>query len=396
MENISKYLEDKKFIEWVFNSDENLDDWWQSFKIDNPHEKENIRQAKNIINSIRTKDKQLSENEKILLFSQILKQVEENQQSSGRVRFLGALLKYAAVALVFFMIGALLFYRQDNFSPQFFTQQVAEPNAGDEARLIRPDGQKITLEEKNSVIQHTKNGQLLVNNNVVGASTPSAKKVPELNQLIIPYGKTSEIYLSDGTKVHLNAGSRLVYPESFVDKNREVFLVGEAFFEVAHHKEHPFIVQTTDVRVKVLGTQFNVSAYPSDNIIETVLTEGRVRLEQNNSRLFDESQELLPGQLAAFNKSSREIMLENVDTENYTLWKDGMFKFESTDLNRVIKRLERFYNLSFHYNDPLLGMIKISGKLEFSNNKSETINRVATVASVNIEQRGDNYFVISK
>src|SRR6056297_2283017 len=136
MENISKYLEDKKFIEWVFNSDEILDDWWQSFKIDNPHEKENIRQAKNIINSLRTKDKQLSENEKILLFSQILKQVEENQQSSGRVRFLGALLKYAAVALVFFMIGALLFYRQDNFSPQFFTQQVAEPNAGDEARLI--------------------------------------------------------------------------------------------------------------------------------------------------------------------------------------------------------------------------------------------------------------------
>lgn len=396
MENISQYLENKKFIEWVFNPDETLDNWWKSFKIDNPHEKENIILAKNIINSLRTKDKELSEDEKILLFSQILKQVEGKQQSARKVRFLTTILKYAAVAVIFFLIGALLFYRQDNFSPQFYSQQVAEPNAGDEARLIRPDGQKITLEEKKSVIQHTKDGQLLVNNNVVGASTPSDKKVPELNQLVIPYGKTSEIFLSDGTKVHLNAGSRLVYPESFVDKNREVFLVGEAFFEVAQDEKHPFIVQTTDVRVKVLGTHFNVSAYPSDNIIETVLTEGRVRLEQNSSRLFDESTELLPGQLAAFDKINRITKLKNVDTENYVLWKDGMFKFESTDLSRVIKRLERFYNLRFHYEDPLLATIKISGKLEFSNNKNETINRVATVTSVKIEQRGENYFVISE
>ncbi|MFW5699946.1 MAG: FecR family protein, partial [Bacteroidota bacterium] len=231
--------------------------------------------------------------------------------------------------------------------------------------------------------------------NVIGTKTESDKKVPELNQLVIPYGKTSEIYLSDGTKVYLNAGSRLIYPEFFVDKKREVFLVGEAFFKVSHQKEHPFIVQTTDVKVKVLGTQFNLSAYPSDNIIETVLTEGRVRLEQNNSRLFGENTELQPGQLGAFNKTTRETHLEHVDPDNYVLWKDGIFKFESTDLSRVTKKLERFYNLRFHYGDPLLGTIKISGKLEFSN-ITETLNRVATVASVNIEQKGEDYFVISE
>lgn len=396
MENSSKYLADKKFIEWVFNPDEDLDEWWKSFEADNPQEKENIRQAKIIINSLRTKNKELSENEKIVLFSQILRQVEEKQQSGKRIRHFKTFLKYAAVAFLFFMIGALVFYRQDKFSPQFYSQQVAEPNAGDEARLIRPNGQKITLEEKKSIIEYTQNGQLLVNNDVIGTSIPSDKKVPELNQLVIPYGKTSEIFLSDGTKVYLNAGSRLVYPEFFVDKNREVFLVGEAFFEVKHDEKHPFIVQTTDLRVKVLGTQFNLSAYPSENIIETVLTQGRVRLEQNNSRLFDESTLLLPGQLGAFDKTTRETQLENVDTENYVLWKDGIFKFESSDLSRVIKRLERFYNLTFHYEDPLLGMIKISGKLEFSNNKSETLNRVATVASVNIEQKGENYYVISE
>jgi len=398
MENISKYLEDKKFIEWIFNPDEDLNNWWKTFKIENPQEKENIRHAKNIINSLRTNDKELSENEKILLFSQILKKVEEQHHERKKVRFVGTFLKYAAVALIFFSVGALLFYRHDKFSPQFYTQQVTEPKAGDEARLIRPDGRSIKLDEKKSVIEHRGNGQILVNQHVVSSEStvPSDSKVPEMNQLVIPYGKSSEIQLSDGTKVYLNAGSRLVYPEFFVDKTREVFLVGEAFFEVEHDKDHPFIVQTTDVRVKVFGTSFNLSAYPSDKIIETVLTEGRVKLEQNNTRLFGESTELLPGQLAAYDKTTRETKLETVDTENYILWKDGMFKFESSDLSRVIKKLERFYNLHFRYEDPLLGTIKISGKLELSDNKRETINRVATVAAVNIEQKGENYFVIRK
>jgi transmembrane sensor len=394
MENISKYFEDKRFIEWIFSNGDHLDRWWKNYQASNPDEKQNIQKAKNILQHLRTDNRKLSEHDKILLFTRILRQVEDKERKSTRM--LAALMKYAAVAVLFFAIGALLFYKQDNFNPQFFAHETPEPVNPNEAQLIRPHGESISLKEKKSVIEYKQDGQVVVNNDIL-ESTPIAEKgVPEMNQLVIPYGKTSEIKLPDGTIIFLNAGSRLIYPEFFVDKNREVFLVGEAFFEVSHDNNQPFVVQTTDIRIKVMGTSFNVSAYPTDNIIETVLTEGKVRLEHNNSRLFDESIELIPGHLAAFNKTNKETGITRVDTENHTLWKDGMYKFESTDLSRVIKKLERFYNIRFAYDDPFLGTIKISGKLGLSEDRQTIIDNLATAADVRIIKKGDDYYEISK
>lgn len=396
MEHISKYIEDKKFIQWVFNSNDELETWWKSFESVNPHEKENIQLAREILNSFKTTDKELSEEEKIILFSRILRQVEKKQERGGKIKLLSSILKYAAVAILFFSIGALLFYRQDNFNPQFYSQQLAEPISGNEAKLIRPDGESIILEKQKSIIEYQNNGQLIVNNNVLKSINPDKKGVPKLNQLIIPYGKTSEILLSDGSKVYLNAGSRLVYPELFTDKTREVFLVGEAFFEVKHNIGQPFVVQTTDIRVRVLGTKFNISAYPSDNIIETVLTDGKVRLEQNSSGMFSETIDMIPNQLASFSKTEKEVKLVMIDPDNYTLWKDGICKFESTDLNRIVKKLERFYNIRFTYRDAMLGLIKISGKLELSENREEIINRLAIAASVEVNTIGENSYEIKQ
>lgn len=395
MERISKYLEDKRFIQWVFSPRNELNEWWQTFETANPKEKENILLAKRILQTLHTKDKELSEDEKILLFSQILKQVEARQQKSKTRKILIGFLKYAAVAILFFSIGAMLFYQKNNFNPQFITQEISEPIHSDEARLIRPGGDNILLDEIKSRIEHRQDGQVVVNNHIVETTT-APKGTPEMNQLVIPYGKTSEIILPDGTHVYLNAGSRLIYPDFFADKTREVFLVGEAFFEVEHNMEQPFIVQTTDIRIRVLGTQFNVSAYPSDNIIETVLTSGRVQLEQNNTGMFTETTELSPGQLAAFNKTDRTTRLKEVDIENYTLWTEGLLKFESTDLSRVVKRLERYYNIRFKYNDPFLGGIKISGKLDLSDSREFVLENVADAATVEISKIGEGYYEISK
>jgi len=396
MENISKYFEDKYFIEWVFSPGREVDEWWKNFQTDNPFERRNIQKARKILQQLYTDDMEISENEKILLFTRILRQVEEKERKRKGIRIFTSFMKYAAVAILFFSIGALLFHRQDNFNPQFFVHETPEPVNPDEAQLIRPHGESIFLKEKKSVIEYKQDGQVVVNNDVIESTPPPEKSTPEMNQLVIPYGKTSEIKLTDGTVIFLNAGSRLIYPDFFVDKNREVLLVGEAFFEVAHNKSHPFVVQTTDIRIKVTGTKFNVSAYPSDNIIETVLTEGKVILEQNNSRLFDESTELNPGQLASFNKTKKETNLREVDIENYTLWKNGMYKFESTDLSRVIKKLERFYNIRFNYDDPFLGSIRISGKLALSENRQAIIDNLARAATIKIKRKGEGSYEISK
>lgn len=398
MEIISKYLEDKRFITWVFYPNDELEKWWAVFETDHPKEKQNIQLARNVLLKLKTSHKNLSEEEKILLFSKILKQIEEKQKAGKAVRVFTGMLKYAAIAILFFSLGAILFYKKDNHNPNYAAFNFTEPISQTEAQLIRPGGESIHLENKKSVIEYVENGGVKVNNTIIDSiSSPGSKsKVPELHQLIIPYGNTSEIRLPDGTKVFLNAGSRLVYPEFFKDKNREVLLVGEAYFEVWENSKQPFIVQTTDLRVKVLGTKFNISAYPSDNVVETVLTEGSVSIEQNNSALFEEDVVLVPGQLAAFNKSSKKSALKTVNTEVYTLWKDGLCRFEGTDLNRVTKKLERFYNVRFNYTDPLLGTIKITGKLELDENKEEIINRIAVTASVQIQKVGEYIYEIKK
>jgi ferric-dicitrate binding protein FerR (iron transport regulator) len=144
----------------------------------------------------------------------------------------------------------------------------------------------------------------------------------------------------------------------------------------------------------VLGTQFNISAYPSENIIETMLTSGKVRLEQNNSGLFSETTEMKPGQLAAFNKVERTTRLEEVDYEYYTLWKDGLLKFESTDLSRIVKRLERYYNIRFKYDNPFLGGVRITGKLDLNGTREDVLENLAAAATVEISQIGKEYFTI--
>jgi transmembrane sensor len=396
MEQLSKYLENKNFIHWVFEPDTELEAWWNQFEIDHPAEKRNIQLARKVLLKFRTTNKNLTEEEKILLFSRVLGQVEEKQGTSQTRRLIIGLLKYAAIALLFFSIGALLFYKQNQFNPHFLTQKLSEPVPENVAKLIRANGQDILLKENKSILQYKTDGKLVLNDDTITLDNTISAPETAMNQLIIPYGKTSEVLLPDGTKVFLNAGSRLVYPENFSGKTREVFLIGEAFFDVKHDQDHPFIVQVSDLHIKVLGTRFNISAYSGENIIETVLVEGKVRLEKNNAGLFERATELVPDQLASFDRTTEQTNIRTVNSENYTLWTAGILKFESTDLNRITKRLERFYNIRFKYVDPLLGGLRISGKMELKEDKDEICERIALAASVKIVKKGDNLYEILK
>jgi hypothetical protein len=396
MEHLSKYIENKNFILWVFQPNAELEEWWTRFETDHPEEKRNLFLARKVLLKFRTNDKELSEEEKILLFSKILKQVEEKQKNNKSRRLLISVLRYAAVAILFFSIGALYFYKANQFNPQFISQKLTEPIPENSAKLIRANGQDILLKQEKSVLKYQNDGKLVVNNDTLATVAEKPETELAMNQLIIPYGKTSELLLPDGTKVFLNAGSRLVYPERFSKRTREVFLSGEAFFDVKHDKEHPFIVQIEDFRVKVLGTRFNVSAYPADNIFETVLADGKVSMERNNSGLFDKAIELLPNQLASFDRKTSETIVRQVDTDNYILWTEGLLKFESTDLSRITKRLERYYNIRFQYKEPLLGGLRISGKLQLKEDINEVCERVARAASVKILKYGDNLYEIGR
>lgn len=396
MDNLSKYLEEISFISWVFEPTTELDLFWKGFGTENPKEAKNIQMARNIILQFRTVAKSLSEEEKILLFSRVLKQIEEKQKSKRTTRIFIDLLKYAAVALIFFSIGALIFYRQTTINPAFYVFNTEERIPDNEAQLIRSNGENVILADQRSVIRYQKTGELVINKDTLKPTKSDTKTGQALNQLIIPYGKTSEIILPDGTKVILNAGSRLAYPDRFTGESREVLLTGEAYFEVKHDSKHPFVVQVNDLRIKDLGTRFNVSAYPADGRIETVLTEGKVNIRQNNSGLFTQATELIPGQMASFDRQTSQISVKSIDVDDYILWTQGMMKFESVDFSRIVKKLERFYNIRFQFDDPLLGSLKISGKLELKGDKNEVIDRIAHTASVSIVKKGDDYYAIMK
>ena len=185
------------------------------FETDHPEEKRNIQLARKVLLKFRTTNKTLTESEKILLFSRVLKQVEEKQHNGKTRRLVISLLRYAAVAILFFSIGALLFYKQNQFNPQFLTQRFSEPVPENVAKLIRANGQDILLKEGKSIVHYQADGKLVVNNDTINSDNGLNFPQTAMNQLIIPYGKTSQVILSDGTKVFFECRKPARLPRKF-------------------------------------------------------------------------------------------------------------------------------------------------------------------------------------
>lgn len=163
-----------------------------------------------------------------------------------------------------------------------------------------------------------------------------------------PLGMRSSLTLPDGTKVWLNAGSKLSYPVLFSDKFREVKLSGEAFFEVEKNKRWPFIVSAGNMNVIVTGTTFNCNAYPENNQIQTVLVEGRVTVINASAT---ETEEMDPGELASFNKDNQLITKKRTDLEKYIAWKSGKLMFRDDSMSTVVEKLQRWYNVKIVIED---------------------------------------------
>ncbi len=163
----------------------------------------------------------------------------------------------------------------------------------------------------------------------------------QMIEMVNPMGMRSSVVLSDGTKVILNAGTTLSYPAAFVSGQREVKVNGEAFFEVSHDKEHPFIVSAENVKVKVLGTKFNVKAYDDDDNIEVTLAEGKVGVGLDTKNLI----QIMPGQQIKYMKASHRFIKREVRLQSYTSWICGKFYFTNYPLEKIAKQLERSFNV---------------------------------------------------
>ncbi len=381
MDDFLKYFENERFVEWVLRPDAELNRFWEEYTRSHPDEKKQIELSRTILLHLKSRKEEADPAEAAALFAEMV--VRLHKKPEKRIGFLKPLLRYAAVAILFLSIGILLVYKPGINEFRALNQPIEGLQNDNEARLILSDGKKIALPQKESTVEYEKNGKIVINRRDTIDNQNLASRT-EMNRLIIPYGKSSSIRLPDGTMAYLNAGSQLLYPSSFRGKTREVFLLGEGYFEVAHNANVPFIVKTNDLDVVALGTKFNVSVYPTDKFIERVLVEGKVIIRQNSFLVFKKEVELKPGEMASFNRETLEAATKPVDIANYVTWREGYLNFQSTELNRIVLRLERYYNIKLFLDDPLLGMRRISGKLALKEDREKVLEVLATTSQAEL------------
>ncbi|GGF04933.1 FecR family protein [Flavobacterium limi] len=192
------------------------------------------------------------------------------------------------------------------------------------------------------------------------------------NSLKVPYGKTFKLILSDGTVVSLNSGTTLRYPEQFgVNGKRTVYLTGEAFFEVAKDKEHPFIVNVNQAAIEVLGTKFNVSAYPENPSVNSVLVEGSIQMYETENT--SNAVLLKPNQMATWQNNSKKITTKLVDPAFYSAWTKGELAFNDTPFSTIIKIIQRAYDVEIINKNSDLGKQNFTGTIKISDSSIENI-----------------------
>ncbi len=200
-------------------------------------------------------------------------------------------------------------------------------------------------------------------------------------EITAPKGHVSKCILPDGTEVWINTGSTITYNTSaFNGLSRDVNLVGEAFFKVTKNKKAPFKVITSQMDIKVTGTSFNVKAYPESKIFETVLTEGSIEMQIKLNGQQNLNME--PGERAVYDLENKKIMVNDVDTELFTSWRNGEIIFKDATLNDLISELERIYDIKFHLKDTKLGLYRFRGMFSYNNNLIDALENIKKTAQL--------------
>ncbi len=168
---------------------------------------------------------------------------------------------------------------------------------------------------------------------------------PVYNEIFASFGTRSAIILSDGSSLWLNSGSSLKYPEKFIGNSRKVFLNGEAYFEVESNPEKPFIVETSTLSVRAIGTKFNVSGYSSDKETDVTLVSGKVEVITSDENNKQNTSGLLENQHLSFNKGKGTSLITTGDVNRYVSWKDGKLIFRDEPLSYVVKKLGQIFNV---------------------------------------------------
>ncbi|WP_342328705.1 FecR family protein [Pedobacter sp. FW305-3-2-15-E-R2A2] len=293
-----------------------------------------------------------------------------------------------ASILLAISVISLFYLERSNPIPQASTRKSDFQDilpGGYKAILTLNDGKKIRLNEKSQqavILQSNASIRTKAGGRLIYENIPGARGHKDLNILETPRGGQYQLTLPDGTKVWLNSSSRLTYPTAFTGKERQVKLIGEAFFEVAKDRSKPFRVHTEHQVVEVLGTHFNILAYPEEQKTQTTLLEGKIRIHNQKS-----SKIMRPGQEAFTEKGEDQIAVSKADIEKNIAWKNDEFIFNGEDLQSIMRSIARWYDVEVSYQN-YSNHTRYWGTVSRSKNISAVLKMLESTGKIKFEIKG--------
>lgn len=349
--NATAFLLDDDFIAWMQSPEHPSGLIWKNLIEEYPATSIEIENAKRLFNSIKSrKNKEIDSTIKDRVWERIQKQ----SYPGSKVIKMNLRRLFIAASIILIASSLVLYYAvnknqdQQNLSASITTTYLNDiAPGGNKAVLKLSDGSTIVLDsahngllstQGNSKIIKLKDGQLAYNTSSGGKNTVM------FNTISTPRGGQYQLQLSDGSNVWLNAASSITFPTQFSGTTREVTIKGEAYFEIAHDKKKPFMVTNGDLSVQVLGTHFNVKTYSDGPTFQVTLLEGGVNVINENNHVI-----LSPGWQAIIKKSGIIDVDRNANIEEVMAWKNGKFIFNREDIQTIMRRLSRWYDIDVAY-----------------------------------------------
>lgn len=382
--SLEDLIDDLDFIEVV--KDEDVEAWKEFLEL-NHENRASILEARKIIMPFIADDK-LSEAEKSKIWANI-------QEVLNRKRRIVLAYRISAVAacLAVIMATALIWMNNNtaidggNIEYAFSVENV--DMSTNNLTLNLANGEVVEVEEDMADIKVETNAVRVNEEFVKVDSIPTSGKQDKasMNEVLVPYGKRVTMQLSDGTKVWLNAGTKFAFPNEFTTKQRLVFLDGEGYFEVAKNESKPFIVSSQQMNIEVLGTKFNVSTYNSDDFAEAVLIEGSVDVWRNGEEGDVDKMRMKPFERASIDREDEDIeLIAEQNAMVYVSWIDGWYEFSNENVEVVLRKLKRFYNVDFEYEQSVLDKaLPISGKLDLGESISDVMYALSQASEIDYD-----------
>lgn len=388
-----QFLADDFFLKSILSPSEATDLFWDEMLSDNKFDKKEFERAKAFILAInKKKDTHVLDEKLISLWNRISESVE--QKSTQRHN--RPVVKFIYAATVAASIAGLIMLLNINHKPEeqiidgVKLSDISSVEMSDKIQLVSSDDRRIEFSDRRVSIDYSDKDGIRVNEEVYTRKEIDGSKDGKItyNQLLVPFGKQSQVILSDGSKIWVNAGTRVIYPEVFAADKREIYVNGEIYGDIAHDPNKPFVIKTSGVTVEVLGTILNVSDYASDRDISVVLVQGSVRLRYDDGKQLS----LRPNEM--FYSSTQGSGVKTVDVPNFISWKDGYLHFKSEKLEEILKKMSKYYGVDIVC-DQSVGDIKCSGDLSLKEDFITVLKGICSTASVKFEFE-DNTYKITK